>query len=451
MELYLHIPFCIKKCAYCDFLSGPADRERQENYLRALKTEIRLAGFWHDRQIRQENACRGIRCQENICQEIRCRENACRETIPGDGDRITSVFIGGGTPSAVEAGQIAALMEQVRDSFRLAEDAEITMEANPGTLTREKLRIYRDAGINRLSMGLQSADDGELALLGRIHTWQDFLENYQAAREAGFANVNVDLMSALPGQTAASWERTLRKVISCGPEHISAYSLILEEGTPFYERYAGHPEALPDEDSDREMYHLTKQILAEAGYERYEISNYSRPGYACRHNIGYWRRVPYLGLGLGASSLYGERRFHNTADMGKYIRCLSDTEEQEDYEQEAYEQETDGQETVDSLLSAGAYRQPEALRSAALCRIREEEEILTARDRMAEFMFLGLRLTEGVRGEEFARQFGRTPEDVYGQQLERLTKEGLMERTSGGYRLTDWGVDVSNQVFVEFI
>lgn len=384
MELYIHIPFCVRKCAYCDFLSGPADPERQAAYLQALKNEIRLAGEWS-----------------------RQRKEA---------EKITSVFIGGGTPSAVEAEQMADLLAQVRNAFWLSEDAEITMEANPGTLTREKLGIYREAGINRLSIGLQSADDRELKLLGRIHTWQEFLENYQAAREAGFANINIDLMSALPGQTVASWERTLRRVTDCRPEHISAYSLILEEGTPFYDRYGNHPEALPDEDSDREMYHLTKAMLTQEGYDRYEISNYAKPGYACRHNIGYWKRIPYLGLGLGASSLYQETRFHNTADMEKYIRSLS--------------------------AGAGV----ELLRH-----IREEEEILSFEDRMEEFMFLGLRLTEGIREEAFARRFGRTLDAVYGTPLSRMVKEGLMAKTEGGYRLTDWGLDVSNRIFAEFL
>lgn len=418
MELYIHIPFCVKKCAYCDFLSGPANQERQNAYLQALKTEIGLAGSWH---------------------RLRKEADQTRQGPPEPADRVTSLFIGGGTPSSVEAGEIAAVLQQVRDSFALAEDAEITMEANPGTLTREKLQIYRKAGINRLSMGLQSADDRELRLLGRIHTWRDFLENYQAAREAGFANINVDLMSALPGQTAAAWEKTLRQVVECRPEHISAYSLILEEGTPFFERYAGHPEELPDEDSDREMYHLTKYLLAEAGYDRYEISNYSRPGYACRHNVGYWRRVPYLGLGLGASSLYQERRFHNTADMENYIRSLSRDCNGQDSRCPGHGRTKRGT-GQDSEYGLERLRQ-----------IRQEEEILTCADQMEEFMFLGLRLTAGIREEEFERRFGRTLDSVYGEQLSRLTGAGLMEKTEKGYRLTDWGLDVSNQVFAEFL
>lgn len=426
MELYIHIPFCVRKCDYCDFLSGPASPERQAAYLEALKNEIRLTGRWH----REQERIRQTEGQANLGIDRPADRLANRQ------GEISSVFIGGGTPSAVAAGQIAAILELVRESFRLTADAEITMEANPGTLTGEKLRIYRRAGINRLSIGLQSADDGELRLLGRIHTWQEFRENYQAAREAGFANINIDLMSALPGQTVASWERTLRKTVDCQPEHISAYSLILEEGTPFFRRYADHPEALPDEDSDREMYHLTKELLAGAGYERYEISNYSKPGYACRHNMGYWRRIPYLGLGLGASSLYQESRFHNTADMARYIRCLS------------------GACGAPNRLFSGSDpgRMPDPEQEwEPLEQIREETEALSAEDRMEEFMFLGLRLTEGIRETAFAGQFGRTLDSVYGSQLLKLTAAGLMERTEAGYRLTDWGLDVSNQVFAEFL
>lgn len=440
MELYIHIPFCIRKCSYCDFLSGPADRDRQNAYLQALRQEIRLAGIWRRRQPA------GNRPDP---PSEHARDQQSRKS--GGAEKVTSLFIGGGTPSAVEAERIADILGQIRESFPVAADAEITMEANPGTLTEEKLRVYREAGINRLSLGLQSADDQELKLLGRIHTWQDFLENYQAAREAGFANINIDLMSALPGQTVSSWEKTLRRTIDCQPEHISAYSLILEEGTPFYDRYAPHPEELPDEDSDREMYHLTKTILAEAGYDRYEISNYSKPGYACRHNVGYWTRVPYLGLGLGASSLYQERRFHNTADMEKYIRILSEEGHAQDIRQITGGCSEQG--PWASTPYGSRQNSPLSVESdpGRLRQIREEEEILTLPDRMEEFMFLGLRLTAGIQEEAFTRQFGVTLDAVYGKQLSAMVEQGLMVRTGGGYCLTDWGLDVSNQIFARFL
>lgn len=385
MELYIHIPFCIRKCAYCDFLSGPASKEQQERYVKALCREIRLAGAWHRDQTKP------------------------RVT------EVTSVFIGGGTPSAIEGQWIADILKEVRTAFSLTTDAEITMEANPGTLTRDKLQKYLAAGVNRLSLGLQSTDNRELAMLGRIHTWEEFQENYQEARKVGFTNINIDLMSALPGQKVASWKETLQRVIACNPEHISAYSLIIEEDTPFFAQYGAHPELLPDEDSDREMYHLTKTLLGEAGYERYEISNYGKPGYACRHNVGYWKRIPYLGLGLGASSLYEERRFHNTSDLECYIRSLTENE------------------------------------SLSWLQIREDEETLSVKDQMEEFMFLGLRLTEGVSDSDFQQAFGTSLESIYGPQLASLLERGLLKKTETGYRLTDFGVDVSNQVFVEFL
>ena len=262
MELYFHIPFCIRKCFYCDFLSAPADERTKAAYMEALR-----------------------------------RETALRTEEYG-GDSVTSVFIGGGTPSAVEAEEIVSLLATVRQHYPLSEDAEITIEVNPGTVTAEKLEIYRTAGINRLSIGLQSADDRELAAIGRIHTWQQFLDTYRLAVGAGFQNINVDIMSTLPGQTMESYRVTLEKILALKPQpaHISAYSLILEEGTAFWDMMQRGELALPDEDADRQMYSETKRILAEAGYARYEISNYAKPGHECRHNCGYWRREEYVGF-----------------------------------------------------------------------------------------------------------------------------------------------------------
>lgn len=401
MELYIHIPFCIRKCAYCDFLSAPATKEAQDRYMRALLTEVRLAGQAHAEPAGNPSVMAGA----------------------GDARKeVTSVFIGGGTPSSVDAKWICQLMDEIRRSFVLTADAEISMEVNPGTLTEEKLRLYRQAEINRLSMGLQSTDDEELKRLGRIHTYEEFLENYRLARKNGFTNINVDLMSSLPGQTVESYESTLQKVIALNPEHISAYSLIVEEETPFWERYGEHPELLPTEEEDRQMYHRTKEILSQAGYERYEISNYARPGYECRHNTGYWTRVPYLGLGLGASSYYKGSRFANTRDRNRYIEILESTDV--------------------PVQGCG---------ESVFTRLREDIQILTQQDAMEEFMFLGLRLTAGIRSEDFQTVFGRSIESVYGAQLSRLTKEGLMEQTENGWKLTEWGLDVSNHVFVEFL
>ncbi len=289
LELYIHIPFCIRKCAYCDFLSAPAAPEVQEAYVGQLLQEI-----------------------------------AASKKLPEDYEAVT-VFFGGGTPGILKGELLCSILRALRDRFSVREDAEITVEANPGTVNRDKLVQYREAGVNRISLGLQSADNQELKLLGRIHTWEQFLESFQLARETGFRNINVDLMSALPGQTTESVHRTLERVLALSPEHISAYSLILEEGTPFYKRYEGHPELLPSEEEERQMYYDTRDRLCACGYEHYEISNFAKPGYACRHNLGYWERTDYKGFGLGAASLLENVRYTNQTGSdriseGKFCR-----------------------------------------------------------------------------------------------------------------------------------
>lgn len=386
LELYIHIPFCIRKCAYCDFLSFAAPERAYREYVDKLIEEI------HGQSGNFAGYC------------------------------VTTVFVGGGTPSVLPAFLIEELFAVLYQCFDIAEDAEITLEANPGTLTMEKLEVYRQSGINRLSIGLQSADDQELRYLGRIHSYDDFLKSYQRARQAGFDNINVDLMSALPGQTVHSWKTTLRKVMMLRPEHISAYSLIIEEGTPFYGRYGqAIPESgesalwslpnLPDEDTDREMYHLTREIMEAQGYGRYEISNYARPGYECRHNIGYWNGTEYLGLGLGASSYTFGFRYHNTADFKEYL-------------------------SLDLYESGSAARD-----------IKE----LSLEERMEEFMFLGLRMMQGVSGSEFLERFGQNMWNVYSTVLPKLQEQGLIEVNAPWVRLTELGIDVSNAVLCEFL
>lgn len=375
LELYIHIPFCARKCAYCDFLSFAAPERSYREYV------------------------------EKLIEEMYGQSTAYRDYA------VTSIFVGGGTPSVLPPELVEALFVAVYDCFAVSADAEITIEANPGTLTMEKLETYLNCGINRLSLGLQSADGEELRTLGRIHSYDDFLKSYQRARQAGFTNINVDLMSALPGQTMQSWKNTLRKVMMLKPEHISAYSLIIEAGTPFYERYHENPEAFPDEETDREMYHLTKELMAAQGYERYEISNYARPGYECRHNIGYWTGAEYLGLGLGASSYTHGFRYHNVTDLEEYLSL--------------------------DLREPGA---------AA----REIQE-LTPEEKMEEFMFLGLRLTKGVSGSEFLERFGQNMWNVYGEVFEKLSRQGLILEEPPMVRLTELGIDVSNQVLCEFL
>ncbi len=387
LELYFHIPFCVKKCDYCDFLSAPGSEKKMEQYMEALFMET--AGRAKDHRL----------------------------------DTVSTIFIGGGTPSALPYGCIGALLEQAREHFWLASDAEITVEANPGTLSPRILSGFLEAGVNRLSIGLQSADNGLLASIGRIHTWEQFEDNFRLAREMGFRNINVDLMSGLPGQSYFQYRDTLEKVLGLKepPEHISAYSLILEESTPLYDRYREGRLSLPDEDTERRMYQDTKEVLACHGYERYEISNYARPGFACRHNCGYWRRVNYLGLGLGAASLIGNVRSSNTRDMERYLR--------------------------QPLMS-----------KMEIC-------TLSVKEQMEEFMFLGLRMTDGVGADEFADLFGRRLEEVYDDVIRKNLADGLLvwtgderrgstgQNTAGGRRLvlTDYGLDVSNYVMAQFL
>ena len=373
MELYLHMPFCVRKCAYCDFLSFPTDQETQNLYTRRLREDIDAMGKKY-------------------------------RDIP-----VETIFIGGGTPSVPDSALIVGIMEHVRKAFHVEEGAEISMEANPGTVTREKLTDYRRAGINRLSFGLQSANDRELKLLGRIHTWAEFLESFHLARECGFTNINIDLMSALPGQTCESWKDTLKRVTDLNPEHISAYSLIIEEGTPFGEKYGSEEgrKLLPDEDSEREMYHETKRFLRDCGYERYEISNYAKPGRACRHNIGYWTGVPYLGLGLGASSYMDGCRFAVNSDMKQYL------------------EEKPGMFT--------------------------DVEKLTKKDMEEEFFYVGLRMTVGVSLSEFERRFGVSAKDVYPGLMETFVEEKAAVFQGDRFVLTDYGLDVSNYIMAQFL
>mgnify|MGYP000320975536 FL=1 len=379
LELYVHIPFCVRKCEYCDFLSAPAGADTQQEYVRNLLLEIEQ---------------KGVRCTDY---------------------EVTTIFFGGGTPSILKAGWIADILDAIHRNFKVRKDAEITIECNPGTLTFEKLSIYKSAGINRISVGLQSASDAELRELGRIHTYEDFLKSYDLIRKKGFSNVNIDLMAALPGQTLKSYEQTLRRVLALKPEHISAYSLIIEEGTPFYEKYEADellrekgekPQMLPSEETERLMYERTKELLLAHGYERYEISNYARRGYACRHNIGYWRRENYLGFGLGSASLLENERFHNTTDLTDYL--------------------------------GGDY-------------LAYEQEKLDKKSQMEEFMFLGLRMTDGISTECFRQTFGLTVELVYGPVLEQQIADQLLRKEDGRIFLTERGLDVSNYVMAQFL
>lgn len=394
LGLYFHIPFCVKKCLYCDFLSAPCEGEERNAYMEALLRET------------QGRAC-----------DYR-------------GYVVRTIFIGGGTPSVVETEWIEGLLSLVRECYEVMPKAEITIEVNPGTVDSQKLVRYRRAGINRLSIGLQSANDEELETLGRIHTFAGFLDTYDRAVKAGFDNINVDVMAALPKQGLADYERTLEAVTGLNPQpaHISAYSLIVEEGTFFAELEREGKLFLPDEDCERRMYERTKELLGKAGYMRYEISNYARPGFECIHNCGYWKRQDYAGFGIGAASLIDNKRFSNRNSLKIYIE--------------------------NPLNCRGGIQK------------------LTLREQMEEFMFLGLRLTEGISPLEFERIFGKTLEQVYGEVIRKNVKDGLLYFHGGKIRDMDWngrqtelipsdfgsrlaftqrGIDISNYVMAQFL
>lgn len=390
LELYIHIPFCVKKCNYCDFLSFGTEDDRLTGTACCPTRQLPVPEVYVER----------------LCREIRWygqKKAFCRRPV-------ISVFFGGGTPSLMSEEQIFRVIAELRDNFLIQRDTEITMEANPGTLTPGKLRQMRFCGINRLSLGLQSTSDRELKALGRIHSYGAFLQSFKWAREAGFKNINVDLITAVPEQTMVSYQRTLEQVAALEPEHISAYSLIVEPGTPFETMEEEGKLILPDEDEEREMYRMTRRFLSERGYERYEISNYARLGFSCRHNIGYWRGTDYLGLGLGASSLFEGRRFSNTADMDDYL-------------------------TLENGVS-GWY---------------SEDEQLSLESRMEEFMFLGLRMVRGVSEKEFNKKFGEKIMAVYGEVIEKNQKLGLLVRKNGRIFLTEKGMDLANLVMSDFI
>ena len=438
VSLYLHLPFCVRKCRYCDFLSGPYDAAVRRRYLRALETEIRLsAEIFGNGSFGLESFGNGSFSPESIGDQERGAD------LAGNGNERLSadtVFLGGGTPSLLDADELAHLMAVLSESFRILPGAEITMECNPGTVGREKLLAFREAGINRLSIGVQSFRDEELKLLGRIHTAEEARQCVLDARWAGFDNISLDLISALPGQNIGQWMESLREAVALAPEHISAYSLILEDGTPLKEAaLEGKLPRLPDEDEDRKMYHETGSFLAEHGYHRYEISNYAKKGFESLHNSGYWTGHPYLGFGIGAASFYAGCRWSHTRSMTSYLQAL---------ESAGASAKSDG-ESLSSAEKATGHRCQEY--TEVLESIYEEKEILSEKDRMAEFMFLGLRRMQGVSEAEFLRCFGRTMEEVYGPVLKRYQELHMLQREGGRIFLTERGIDVSNAVMADFL
>lgn len=378
LMLYVHIPFCNSKCNYCDFLSAPYSDEIKELYVHKLIEEI---------EANKDKA---------------------------NGRLVTSIFFGGGTPSSIKGHYIVKIMEALRQAFEISKDAECTIECNPESVDLDKLRAYKGAGFNRISFGLQSTNATMLKRLGRIHTYEDFERAYAWAREAGFANINADLMLGLPGQKVEDAYEDVKKVCGIGLEHISAYSLIIEEGTRFYDLYEGANDvpidmSLPSEDDERKIYHGCVDILEKHGYHQYEISNFSKKNFECVHNFGYWCRKSYLGFGIGAATLFVGERYSNVRDIKRYLSG----------------------ESVDE----------------------KTREKLSPNDEISETLFLGLRTNAGVDLSLFYKGFGVDFDSI--EQLknhtDRMILEGLLERKNERLRLTKRGFDFANQVMSGYI
>jgi len=389
LGIYIHIPFCIKKCSYCDFLSFQGSEAQKEKYVSALIREIMKWGEFYGKK--------------------------------GRNYQVSTIYFGGGTPSVLEPLCIEKILCAVREYYTVKSGMEITIECNPKTADYDKFISYLKMGINRLSIGIQSAHNSELKQIGRIHTWEDFLQTYHAAETAGFSNISLDIMSALPDQTYESYHETLEKIIRLNPKHISSYSLIIEENTPFFDMYRQGLLHLPEEDLERKMYYHTNELLKKNGYHRYEISNYAKTGYESRHNSSYWKRKNYLGFGLGASSLIDNIRFQNISNFTQYIeRC--------------FQENVDFSNNIEEILP-----------------YYKEAEILSVKEQMEEFMFLGLRMTDGISKAEFKKLYKKDFDEVYGETVSKLIKMGLICCKGDKVRLTDRGIDVSNQVLAEFL
>ena len=374
LGLYIHIPFCVRKCKYCNFNSFKLNIDEKKKYLSALSKEMELY-------------------KEKIGQK-----------------EIDSIFVGGGTPSILNEEEIKILFDNINLNFKIKEDAEITMECNPGTLTLNKLKTMKKCGVNRLSIGLQAVQNHHLKYIGRIHTFEEFEKNYHEAKKVGFDNINIDLMYALPNQTKEDWMESLEKVVNLNPTHISAYSLILEENTELFDMYERKEFKLLDEDTDIEMYEYTINYLKSHGYNQYEISNYAKKGFECKHNILYWKCENYVGIGTSASGFLDEIRYNNLCEIDKYEELI-----------------LNGKKPI------------------------EWEEKLSIKDKIEESIFLGLRMNEGIKFKDFKNKYDFNFLEEYKNEIEKLTKLQLIDINETGMKLTQKGKEISNSVFVEFI
>lgn len=382
--LYIHIPFCIKRCKYCDFNTlADAKEDHHLCYIDALKTELNY--------------------------------------YAGDDILLDTIYIGGGTPSFINSSLITDLLSHIRRNFRLADCAEITIEANPGLLDKEKIEAYLESGINRLSLGAQSMDDNLLEFLGRVHRSGDLIESFTLARKLGLKNISIDLIFAIPGQGLGSWMDTLEKITDLSPEHISFYSLQIEEGTPLHKLVeAGELKPL-EEETDRLMYSRAIDILKENGYGHYEISNAAKPGHKSRHNLKYWEMEDYLGVGLGAHSYIKGSRSSNVEDFDKYIQISKNR--------------------VKNTRLKGKNPWNISL------------QVNSPEDEMSEYMFTGMRKVEGIYIPDFVERFGVVPQKIFKEQIEKHVKSGLLERGKDRDRiyLTPKGMDLFNMVLSDFI
>ena len=383
--LYIHIPFCKKKCEYCDFCSYAGKENLINDYVKWLKYEIKEVGEGN-----------------KLDYENRLDKLAIVKTI----------YIGGGTPSVIESGHISQIMDCVKENYTLSDNVETTIEVNPGTVSKEKLLTYKNSGINRLSIGLQETHDNLIKELGRIHTYDDFLNTYNLAREVGFDNINVDLMLALPKQSMNDLKESLNRIIKINPEHISVYSLIIEEGTPFYDKYMSNKIILPEEEEERKMYWLAKRKLEEAGYIHYEISNFAKKGYESRHNLSCWNQEEYVGCGVSAHSYTNNVRYSIIDSIEEYISNFESSNE------------------ADNIIF---------------------HEKQNKESKMKEFMMLGLRKIDGVQIQNFKSKFRENPIFTYRKELEKLVNEDLLEIDGDCIKLTSKGLDLANLVWEEFV
>ncbi|MBQ7410212.1 MAG: oxygen-independent coproporphyrinogen III oxidase [Clostridia bacterium] len=373
--IYVHIPFCKKKCKYCDFISFASYEEKYKEYVDCLIKEIR------NKKIEKTKT-------------------------------VTTIYLGGGTPSILESEDIVKILNAIKERFEIEENCEITIEVNPGTITRQKLEDYKNAGVNRLSIGLQSTSDRILKFIGRIHTYEEFLNTYNLAKEVGFENINVDLMLAIPTQTENELIDSVQKVIDLEPNHISLYSLILEEGTELDKMVSDGQYELLDENLERQMYWETKNLLESNGYNHYEISNFSKKGFESKHNMDCWNQENYIGFGLAAHSYYDDMRFSNIDALEVYMRNIKNN----DFEKNV-----------------------------------EIHEIQDKPAQMREFMMIGLRKIEGVKISDFERKFRINPLFYFRFEISKLTDEDLIEVDLDNIKLTKKGLDLANQVFEEFV